>query len=71
MAQAPNKLFSRGEIRNILTELSNDCAMLLVTHRDSFSGDSTHNRETCRVCLEWKGRVEGLRSAVRHFGGRR
>lgn len=71
MAQAPNKLYNRAEIRNILTELSNDWARMVVEHRDAYRHDASHVEMQCKTCIEWHGRVEGLRSAVVHFGGHR
>jgi hypothetical protein len=70
MAQAPNKLFSRAEIRSILSELSSARAMMLVEHRDAYRHDDSHVEATCKICHIWQGHVEGLLEAIRHFGGR-
>jgi hypothetical protein len=70
MPQAPNKLFSRGEIRCILRDLANDRARMIVVHRDSFRNDEAHVEATCKTCHEWRGHVEGLEWAIKHFGGR-
>jgi hypothetical protein len=71
MAQAANKLYSRGEIRVELTNLRNDWAVMLVKHRDSFRGDASHVETTCKFCASWKSMIDGIDRAVRHFGGRR
>ena len=70
MAKTANRFYSRAEIRNILTELSNDQGQLLVMHRDAFRPDTSHVEETCKICLHYAGEIEGLRFAVRHFGVR-
>jgi hypothetical protein len=70
MAQAANKLYSRGEIRCVLRDLANDWARMIVTHRDAFRHDKAHDETTCKTCLNWKGHVEGIEWAIQHFGGR-
>lgn len=71
MPQAPNKLLSRAEIRNILTDLRNEEAVTLVRHRDAFRKSSDHDEEKCPICENLRGRIDGLEYAIRHFGGRR
>ena len=71
MPKAPNKLYSRHEIRQILRELRNDTSRLQVQHRDSYRKDPNHDESTCKFCLQWTGRVDALGSAIRYFGGYR
>ena len=71
MSQAPNKLYSRGEIRNELRQLANDWGRLLMMHRDAFRKNPSHDETVCHFCDHWKSAIEALERAIRHFGGRR
>lgn len=70
MAQAKNKLYSRAEIRNEITDLRNDAARIAMSHRDAFRSDANHDEIKCVVCLNWGAKIEAYERAIRHFGGR-
>lgn len=70
MPKAPNKLFSRGEIRIILRELRNETARFAMVHRDANRNNASHVERTCEICIRQEGAIQAFDGAYVHFGGR-
>ena len=65
-----HRLYSRAEIRNILRELGNDEAEMLIRHRDAFRNDPTHIEKQCWICKDRKSRQDAFEWGRMIFGGR-
>lgn len=70
MSQAPNKMYSRAEVRAELMELRNNTSRIAMHHRDAFRKDPNHDETKCKMCDDWASRISAYEIAIRHFGGR-
>lgn len=73
MAQVPNKLFSRAQIRTIMTERYNQARTTLSSHIDRSHHPATRELavKNCAVCAEYYGQMTAFNDLYREFGGRR
>ena len=71
MYQAPNKLFSRGEIRGILRDRSNLIAWRFRAHAARDHHPVNVGVLSCKVCTDYAGQMNSLEDMIRYFGGRK
>ena len=71
MPQAPNRLFSRAEIRWIIRERANELSMAFRSHGDLAHNPAITNFSACALCSNFRGELNALEDMYRHFGGRR
>lgn len=70
MAQAPNKLFSRAEIRKLLRQRFNVIGDRFRDHADKSHHPVTRGILPCKVCVDYAGQMNAIEDLVRIFGGR-
>lgn len=64
---APNKLYSRAQIREELMKLGVDMRHLQNAHLVSFGAE---HPKPCDICLRRRGEFDALNRVIRYFGGR-
>lgn len=69
MPKAPNKLYSRAQVRTELRKIAEDIAATLIKHRAECAEDISHKAANCEVCSGWRREICGVGLAIRHFGG--
>lgn len=62
--------FTPEQIRRHIDEIRQEQIRRYEGHIDAFRGVSAHKRESCKCCLEMRGRIAGLSDAIEEFGGR-
>lgn len=74
MAQAPNRLYSRAEIRHLLRkrvwELSNAVEAHAKSAHHPVNVKTGYGCLTCFSCCEFNGQILALRQMILYFGGR-